>query len=148
MLNRKLFSTIFVLILFATSRFIFSNENQIGIDVKQVTENADRYEGLQVTVIAYVLLKKTESRALFSCDSSNDLFRQKYIYLDLFSEEPNNKNHLKLNEEANAKYEKYSKFDQHCARVKGVFHISQFKGREVGTIVLQSISRIEGGKAR
>ena len=85
-------------------------------------------------------MKKIEERALFPCESSESLYKEKYISLDLYTEPPNNTNFIELGAEANIKYEKYKIYGQQCVFVKGVFYKSNFNGREVGTLVLDDIS--------
>jgi len=110
------------------------------IDIAQVIENTNNYDKTTVSIKAFVSLKKIEERSLFSCESSESLYKEKYIYLDLFTEIPNNKNFIKLGAEADIKYEKYKVYDQQCAIVKGVFYKSNINGREVGRLVLDDIS--------
>ena len=142
MLNRKLFSLIPVLVVIVIGGTVLANQSGKSLEIKHVIANTGKYDGVKVNVIAFVLLKKIEEKSLFSCDSSNALFEQNYIFLDLFTEEPNNENHVRLNKEASERYERYKRFDQSCAKVEGTFHMSKYKGREVGRIVVDNISEL------
>jgi|GEM_PF-5702601 len=118
-----------------------SNKEKVQsiINIAQIIENTSKYDKAKVKIRTLVFLKKIEERALFPCNTT-ELHERKYIFLDLFTETPNNKNFVKLNAEANLKYDKYKIYDQQCVVVEGTFYKSGTNGREVGRLVLDDIS--------
>jgi hypothetical protein len=142
MLNRKLFSFISIFVVIVIGGTVFADQSEKSLEIKHLIANSGKYDGVKVNVKAFVFLKKIEDKSLFSCDSNNAFFEQNYIFLDLFTEEPNNENHIRLNKEASEKYERYKRFDQSCAKVEGTFHMSKYEGREAGRIVVENISEL------
>jgi hypothetical protein len=110
-------------------------------DIKELIKNRSEFDQNIVVVKGYLVLKG-EERALYPCADKIDFAKEEYVYMDLFTMQPNNKNFEAANKIANHNYKKYEIYHGKCVIVDGTFSINNAVGREQGNIVVNSIELV------